>query len=187
MDFLFHIVHRIVLRADRAALRRRVKQLNRGGHRFSEDAVYGKRLEIHAAPGSCITVEAGAEINNDSWLIAHADNRLTIGERVFISQHCTVSGNVSIGQNTLIAGFVTIIDANHNFNRSDVPIAEQGGSNAPIVIGEDVWIGASSVVLPGVTIGDHAVIGANSTVNADVPAWAVAVGTPARVVSTREH
>ena len=55
---------------------------------------------------------------------------------------------------------------------------------APVVLGDDVWLGANVTILPGVTIGDGAVVGASSTVTKDVPAGAVVVGTPAKQISS---
>ncbi len=187
IGLLLRLIHRIVRRAERESFMHRIATLNREGHDIDTGAIFGPRLEVHAAPDSLITIERGVEILHDSWIITHEGNRLTLRENVFISQHCTISGNVEIGKNTLLGGFISVIDANHNFDRSDLPIRDQGGSNAPVVIGEDVWIGASSVILGGVTIGDHSIIGANSTVTGDIPPWSVAVGSPARVVKIREH
>jgi len=63
----------------------------------------------------------------------------------------------------------------------------QGGEQRDIIIGKDVWIGTNSIVLPGVRIGDHAVIGASSVVTKEVPEWCVSAGNPAQVIRVREH
>jgi acetyltransferase-like isoleucine patch superfamily enzyme len=65
------------------------------------------------------------------------------------------------------------------------PVTDQAMDEADVVIGNDVWIGTRAVLLPGTTVGDGAVIGAHSVVRGDIPAMAVAVGNPARVVSQR--
>ncbi|NOY07120.1 MAG: acyltransferase [Chlorobi bacterium] len=114
-------------------------------------------------------------------------DHLVLGQNVFISQHCTISGTVTIGRDSLIAGFVTIVDATHVFDDSTIPVNQQGGRKEPISIGEDVWIGTSSVILQGVNIGNHAVIGANSTVTKDIPPWAIAAGSPAKVLRYRKR
>ncbi|MCB2204264.1 acyltransferase [bacterium] len=106
---------------------------------------------------------------------------------MFISQHCTVSGSVRIGDDTLIGGFVTIIDGNHVTRNAERSIREQGGKQVPIEIGSDVWIGSNAVILQGVNIGDHAVVAANATVTKDVPEYAVVAGTPARVIRDRRE
>lgn len=105
-----------------------------------------------------------------------------IGRGTLISCH----DSIRIGRGTLIAENVAIHDNNHNFSAPDLPISSQGFSAKPIVIGNDVWIGSHCVILSGVTIGDHAVIGAGSIVTADIPAWAVAVGNPAKIKKYRK-
>ena len=91
-----------------------------------------------------------------------------------------------IGQDSMTAPFCSIVDANHNFDRADIPIRGGGSSANPIYIGKDVWIGTGATILKGVTIGDGAVIGANSVVTKDVPPFAVAAGSPARIIKFRD-
>ena len=88
----------------------------------------------------------------------------------------TISDNVNIGQNVTISGL------NHNYEDPNKTISEQGVSTMPIKIENNVWIGANSVVLPGVQIGNHSVIGAGSIITKDIPPYSVAVGNPARIV-----
>lgn len=71
---------------------------------------------------------------------------------------------------------------NHGYERLDVPIAAQNQPESPIRIGDGTWLGHHVVVLPGVTIGRHVVVGAGSVVTEDLPDYCVAVGSPARVI-----
>jgi acetyltransferase-like isoleucine patch superfamily enzyme len=90
---------------------------------------------------------------------------------------------IVIGEYVLLARNVYISDHAHAFENIHVPIMRQGINGiAPVSIGPSTWLGQNVVVLPGVTIGQHCVIGANSVVNASVPDFCVAVGAPARVV-----
>jgi len=66
-----------------------------------------------------------------------------------------------------------------------VPIRQQGADERPIVIGDDVWIAASAIVLGGVTVGDGAVVGAGAVVTKDIPPYSIALGVPAQVVGQR--
>ena len=75
--------------------------------------------------------------------------------------------------------------ANHNIINVGIPIKEQGYREADIIIEDDVWIGANSVITSGVHIGKGAVIGAGSVVTQDIPAFVIAVGTPAHVIKSR--
>ena len=82
---------------------------------------------------------------------------------------------------------VVFYTQNHKTNRTDIPMREQGMTEImPIVIEDDVWIGARVVVLPGCTIGRGSVIGACSVVSKSIPPYSVAVGSPARVVKCRK-
>ena len=81
---------------------------------------------------------------------------------------------------------VAIRDHDHRFDGPlAVPIREQGHVCAPVTIGDNVWLAGKSTVLKGVTIGDNAVVGANAVVTRDIPANAVAMGVPARVIRYR--
>jgi acetyltransferase-like isoleucine patch superfamily enzyme len=168
-----------------AELHLTLARLRSVGHTIHPTATFGQRTQIHVHEGASLRIAAGVEVLNDNWLIAHPGDVLELGERVFVSQHCTLSGTVSIGADTLIAGYVTIIDANHEYTDASRPIREQGGRKHPISIGKDVWIGAHAVILQGVTIGDGAVVAANATVTHDVPPNAVVGGTPARIIARR--
>ena len=164
-----------------------LRRLRAAGHDIAPSATFGPRVQLRIADGARFQAGDSVEVLHDSWLIAHPGDTLTIEDGVFISQHCTVSGTVRIGHNTLIGGFVTIIDGNHVISDSGHPVREQGGVQKPIDIGQDVWIGTNSVILQGVRIGDHAVIAANATVTKDVPEWAVVAGTPARIMRDRRE
>lgn len=110
---------------------------------------------------------------------AAAGGELLIGEDVFLNRGVGIyaAERVTIGDNTRIGDLATVYD-------TDVHEVEEGRPVrvAPVTIGRNVWIGRNAVVLPGVTIGDHAVVGASAVVTGDVPARTVVVGNPARVV-----
>ncbi len=112
---------------------------------------------------------------------------LTVGARTIFGHHCTLAAteHLSIGEDCLLAEMVSVRDHDHEFSRLDVPIREQGSKSAPVRIGRDVWIGAKATITKGVTIGDCAIIGANAVVTRDIPAYAIAVGIPARVIKMR--
>jgi maltose O-acetyltransferase len=81
---------------------------------------------------------------------------------------------------------VVIMTNTHAFERLDIPINQQGNLPLkPVVIGDDVWIGTRVVILPGINVGDKAVIGANSVVTKDVPSGAIVAGSPARNIRMR--
>lgn len=114
--------------------------------------------------------------------INNAVGDVTIGDHTRIGIHCTVIGPVSIGNNVNLAQGITVTALNHNFEDTTRRIDEQGISTKPVVIGDDVWIGANAVILPGVTIGRHVVVAAGAVVTKDVPDNCIVGGVPAKVI-----
>lgn len=114
--------------------------------------------------------------------INNAVGDVTIGDQTRIGIHCTVIGPVCIGNNVNLAQGITVTALNHNFEDATRRIDEQGISTKPVVIGDDVWIGANAVILPGVTIGRHVVVAAGAVVTKDVPEFTVVGGVPAKVI-----
>ena len=118
--------------------------------------------------------------------INNAVGDVTIGDYTRIGIHCTVIGPVCIGHHVNLAQGITVTALNHNFADTNRRIDEQGISTRPVVIGDDVWIGANAVILPGVTIGRHVVVAAGAVVTKDVPDYCVVAGVPAKVVKKLE-
>lgn len=108
-------------------------------------------------------------------------SNIHLGERVFFNFNCVVLDvcPVHIGDYTLFGPAVQILTPLHPMN-AELRRKEEYG--APIEIGSDVWVGAGALILPGVRIGDRAVIGAGSVVTRDVPAGVFAAGNPCRVI-----
>ena len=107
---------------------------------------------------------------------------ITVGKNVFINSGCRFQdqGGISIGGGTLIGHNVVLT----TLNRGISPDERHDLFPAPIHIGKNVWIGSNATVLPGVTIGDNAVIAAGAVVTKDVPENTVAAGVPAKVIRT---
>lgn len=98
----------------------------------------------------------------------------------------TTSGGVEIGARTLVGYRTQIISANHKIPQDKGMIFGSGHDMAKVTIGCDVWIGANSIILPGVSIGDGAVIAAGSVVNKDVEAHTIVGGVPAKKIKDRD-
>ncbi len=107
---------------------------------------------------------------------------IVLGDRIFINSGCRFQdqGGITIGDDCLIGHNAVLATLNHDLDPTRRPDLHP----SPIRIGKNVWLGANVTVLPGVTIGDNAVVGAASVVTRDVPENAVVVGSPARVVRT---
>lgn len=115
------------------------------------------------------------------------DPVVSIGDRCLIGKGSGIVGHfcIEIGDDVWTGHHVYITDQNHGYEDIDVPISRQSQPERSVRIGNGSWLGHGTIVLPGVTIGDHVVIGANSVVTHDIPSNSVAVGSPARVI--RRH
>ena len=142
-------------------------------HSARMDVVPWSRFQL----GSGSVVESFACINN-------ACGDVIIGDHTRVGIHNTIIGPVSIGSHVNIAQGVVITALNHNFADPAQPIDMQGVTTKPIIIDDDVWIGANVTITPGVSIGPHSVIGAGSVVTHNIPAGSVAYGSPAKVMKT---
>lgn len=105
---------------------------------------------------------------------------IRIGKNVFINACCCFQdqGGITIGDGSLIGHRVVLATINHGFS----PEERSSCRPAPIVIGRNVWIGSGAIVLPGITIGDNAIVAAGAVVTRDVAADSVVAGTPARFI-----
>ncbi|HEX8204717.1 MAG TPA: acyltransferase [Solirubrobacteraceae bacterium] len=126
----------------------------------------------------------------DVWITIADHGRVRIGEGAFLNRGVMVAadGLVEIGDHCMFANGCFVTDANHRFDDPDKPVTWQGfTSKGPTRIGDNVWCGANVVVTSGVTIGERCVIGANSVVTTDLPAFSIAAGAPAKVLRRIEY
>lgn len=154
----------------------------------------GIRIErgVRISPGGFIALADDVVIGARSVLEVSVDppGRLSIGSRTWLSHdsHIACWGTVNIGSDVLVGEFTTIRDTSHRHESVSAPIRVQGDVTGSIIIEDGVWIGRGvAVVAPsaGLLIGTGAIVGANSVVLESVPAYAVVVGAPAKVVRSR--
>jgi maltose O-acetyltransferase len=111
---------------------------------------------------------------------------LRVGSRAMLGHNARIGPNVTIGDDVVMGPDVVLMTTAHAFEDPDQPVNRQGFlPTKPIIIGNDVWLGTRVIVMPGVTIGDGAIIGAGAVVTRDVPPMSVAVGCPAQVIRRR--
>jgi acetyltransferase-like isoleucine patch superfamily enzyme len=115
----------------------------------------------------------------------NGDIALADGANIGFNCEIFSASRVTIGARALVAAYCYVIGGDHDFSDVTKSVLEQDRTSAGVTIGDGVWMGAGAKILDGVTIGPHAVVGAGAVVRDDVPAYAVTVGIPARVVSTR--
>ena len=115
------------------------------------------------------------------WVTIHNPDRVRIGARCSIAEfvHVWGGGGISIGNGVLIASHGVITSLTHDKNAA---CFRETTLRAPVVIGDNVWIGAGAIILPGVTVGSGSIVAAGAVVTRDVPANAVVAGVPARLV-----
>jgi galactoside O-acetyltransferase len=120
-------------------------------------------------------------------LLGEADTRLSLGSRVIINVGGYISGEggLAIEDEVIVGPHVRLLSAGHAIHGGDAVVAKNPITRGEIRVGRGAWIAGGATVLEGVTIGEGAVIGAGSVVTGDVPAFAVVVGNPARVVCYR--
>jgi len=151
---------------------------------FAKGPVHGNVLEMFRS--GRLTVGAHAFFEPHVWLTSEA-GRIDIGSGVFLNLGVMVAAldHVCIGDHSMLANGCVITDANHRFDDPTVPVPWQGfTSKGPVVIGDNVWLGANVVVTSGVTVGERCVVGANSVVTTDLPPFSIAAGVPAKVIRT---
>lgn len=157
-------------------------QLKYASTGFPKSTIIEPGVRIRITDGGKISFGDRVAIDRNATLIAKRGS-VTIGDGSYIGigSILVARDSIKLGHNCLVAEHVTVRDQDHAFETSG-PFAEQGFYVAPICIGNNVWIGAKATITRGVAIGDNAVIGANAVVTKDIPANAVAVGVPARVI-----
>lgn len=150
----------------------------------SVNSLLSKKIRGYLAKGflaSCgenVNIEHGAQFGQ----------QLQIGDNSGIGVNCVCGGLVSIGDNVMMGPECVMLPHFHAFDRLDIPMCQQGFQEAkPIRIGNDVWIGTRVIIMPGIVIGDHSIVGAGAVVTKDVPEYAIVGGCPAKIIRMRRE
>jgi acetyltransferase-like isoleucine patch superfamily enzyme len=149
----------------------------------------GKYYDLEIGAGSIIGPYSILDLQNDPLDAVPITSVIKIGQRTAINEFNNLrasGGEIVIGNDCLIAEYVSIIATNYSTARG-TPMREQmtDPRRTRVQIGDDVWIGTHAVILPGAVIGTGSVIGAGAVVTAQIPNYAVAVGVPAKVMRSR--
>ena len=157
-----------------------IKALSGGRLKASlRQRTWERGFRIYAEPGSSVEIGENTSFRRDLCLRVKKGGRIEIGRDVFINTNVNITSlsAVVIGNRTKIANNTVIVDHDHDYRNQNLTYV-----TAPVRIGSDVWIGANSVILKGVTIGDGAVIAAGAVVTCDIPHHVLAGGVPAAVI-----
>lgn len=144
----------------------------------------GLRLDMYAyskllhSLGENTVIHPSVDIRYPQNVSIGADTRINHGSELH------GAGGITIGDGNLFAFNVMVFSDMRSFHNTD-PMKKQPKTAMPVHIGNDVWIGANVIILPGVTIGDHAVVGAGAVVTKDVGEWEIVGGNPARHIGSR--
>jgi acetyltransferase-like isoleucine patch superfamily enzyme len=150
-------------------------------HKKGKGSLIRRRTRMDVLPfntfilGRYSTIEDFATINNGMGAVI-------IGDHVRVGIGNVIIGPVRIGNHVILAQHIVLSGLNHGYTDPDVPIALQPCSVGEIVVEDDCWIGANSVITAGVTIGRHSVVAGGSVVTKNVPPYTVVAGNPARPI-----
>lgn len=141
--------------------------------------------EIHGTGNICVGKRL--HLYRELYLETQDEGVIELGDDVVISRgtHIVAFNRITIGAGSMIGEYCSIRDANHRFGEG-VTIRDSGHTSEPITIGSNVWIGRGVAILPGVTIEDYAVVGANAVVTRNVARGAIVAGVPAKPMPTKE-
>lgn len=154
------------------------------GTEIGRDVAIGPGTRLRVSDGGTLALGEGTAIDPGCEVTVKS-GRLVIGRSGFIGRGTVIVCReaITIGDDALIAEHVTIRDQDHRYGGPEVT-AKNGFDTAPIVIGNNVWIGAKATITRGVSIGDDAVVAAGAVVTSDVAAGTIVGGVPARVIGT---
>ena len=156
------------------------KHLPRSNHIFN---IGQKKLRYMCA--KLILDNCGKDVNVEKN--AFFSSKVSIGDHSGIGVRASIGGTCIIGKDVMMGPDCIIYTRNHKFDDCSLPMRLQGHQEEkPVIIGDDVWIGGRVIILPGVKIGSHSIIGAGSVVTKDVPDYAIVAGNPAMVKKYRK-
>ncbi len=151
-------------------------------------AIFAPIRRFRSAVGGGMFDRCGKDINIEKGADFGTGNGITLGDGSGLGINCLVRGPLEIGKDVMMGPDVIIYTSNHETSRWDIPMRGQGATpSEKVTIGDDVWIGARVIILPGVTIGRGVILAAGAVVTKDIPDYAVAGGVPAKVIKFRNR
>lgn len=155
--------------------------LNPFKHKKGKHSLIRRRVRMDVMPFNMFKLGADSTIEDFST-INNGVGDVIIGDRTRIGMSNVLIGPVSIGNDVMFAQNIVLSGLNHGYEDINIVPHKQAITKAPIIIEDEVWLGANVVVVAGVTIGKHTVIAAGAVVTKSIPPYCVAVGNPCRVI-----
>jgi acetyltransferase-like isoleucine patch superfamily enzyme len=160
-----------------------------GKIRIGDDVVIDDNclLDAKGDANAGITIGSGVFVGRNT-ILSCKNGDIALGDRANIGFNCEIfsASRVSLGEDALLAAYCYVVGGDHDFSDTSKAVLEQGRTSAGVAIGAGVWMGAGAKILDGVTVGAHAIVGAQAVVKDPVPAYAIAVGIPAKVIGRRQ-
>lgn len=179
---LKQIVLRMMIPANDHKPRRWVRWLlNPFSHSRGRQSIVRWRARLDVFPFNGFTLGKRSLIE-DFCVVNNGVGPVVIGDDTIIGIGSVIIGPVVIGNNVMLAQHVTVSGLNHGYQAIDQPPSRQKVVTRQTIIDDNVWIGANAVVVPGVHVGKHSVVGAGSVVTKNIAPYSVVVGNPAKVV-----
>jgi len=155
-----------------------------------------KSATVFTGPDNILTLKPGVSVGKGSVITCSDEmakkgvrSRIEIGEDTAINEYNNIrasGGEIIIGKKCIISQYVSMIASNHEINTTEyMKDALWDNVKTSVTIGDDVWIGAGAVILPGVRVGNGCVIASGAVVTKNVPDYSIVAGVPAKVVSQR--
>ncbi|MBC7723493.1 MAG: acyltransferase [Burkholderiaceae bacterium] len=151
----------------------------------------GVEMQGHARRGlrfgADVSIGPGTMIRPSSYYGGEIGEGLVVGDRSSMGAGCFIgcSGFISIGDDVMLGPGVRVFSENHRFDSTAATIKSQGVDRGTVTIGDDCWIASGVTITANVTIGRGVIVGAGSVVTNDLPDFAIAAGSPARVLRIR--
>jgi acetyltransferase-like isoleucine patch superfamily enzyme len=177
----FRLFKKVFSQLNQVYLRLNGVSIGNNSHIETRDFTWFHKVKI----GNNCTIEKNVSFRYEGF---YSDGfAIEIGDKTFIGQNCTfnIAEKITFGYYCAIASGCQFIDHNHGFESRNSYIGEQTPVNAPIIIGDDVWLGVNVVVLKGVEIGRGAIVAAGSVVTKSIAPYEIWGGMPAKKISDR--
>lgn len=148
---------------------------------------FRRNVEIRVHGNSQVNIGSSCRIDRGVRILSANNAIVTLGDNTRVGLYTVFNGgdSITVGEKSLISGFVYLQTSMHGFAQKSTSVQEQGYLHAAVVLEEDSWLGTHVVIMPGVRLGRGAVVGSNAVVNKNVEPYQVVAGIPAKVIKER--